>query len=183
MDPLSITTACVGLVANIGRCSVAITIFVRELRDARGDLAMISNELRSLEMVLVLLRDDFAKTSSYTLPSNLMKHLRAILKNCDEVVAEIETSLTKHRSSRLGVGGHWTLGGGKDDMHKYRSNLEAHKSALELALDVVNMSLSRETLRNTEDIRHNTAALPAIKNDTMQILQEIARLRARLPND
>ncbi|KAH7086331.1 hypothetical protein FB567DRAFT_68108 [Paraphoma chrysanthemicola] len=183
MDPLSITTACVGLVANIGRCSVAITIFVRELRDARGDLAMISNELSSLEMVLVLLRDDFARTSSYTLPATLIKHLGAILKNCDEAVAEIETSLAKHRSSRLGVGGHWTLGGGKDDMHKYRSNLEAHKSALELALDVVNMSLSRETLRNTEDIRHNTAALPAIKNDTMQILEEIARLRARLPND
>jgi hypothetical protein len=180
-EPLSIATSCITLVATIGRCAHAVTIFVREVRDARGDLEMISRELHSLTTILDLLGDDISKPSSNTLPPNLVTHIGLILKNCDGVIVEIERSLVKHQTSRLRSGGHWTLGGGKDDMTKFRSNLEAHKSALELALDMVTMTVSRETKKDTAEIRHHTAVLPDIKNDTAQILEEIARLRARLP--
>jgi hypothetical protein len=183
MDPLSIATSCVTLVATIGTCSLAITKFVREVRDARGDLQMISNELHSLGAVLVLLQDDFAGSSNNVLPPRLVDHLESILHNCNDVVTEIEKTLVKHRSSRLGRGGHWTIGGGKDDMTKFRASLEAHKSALELALEMITITVSREIKNDTTEIRYNSAAIPGIKNDTTQILNEIARLRASLPTD
>jgi hypothetical protein len=183
MDPLSIATSCATLVATIGTCSLAITRFVREVRDARGDLQMISNELHSLGAVLVLLQDDFAKSSSNVLPPRLVDHLESILHNCNDVVAEIEKALVKHRNSRLGQGGHWTIGGGKDDMTKFRASLEVHKSALELALEMVTMTVTHEIKNDTTEIRYNSAAIPGIKSDTTQILNEIARLRASLPTD
>jgi hypothetical protein len=183
MDPLSIATSCVTLVATIGNCSLAITKFIRDVRDARSDLALICNELHSLEAVLVLLQDDFAQPSNNVLPPQLVDHLGSILHNCNDVVAEIEKSLLRHRNSRLGAGGHWTIGGGKDDMTKYRTSLEAHKSALELALEMVTMTVTCDIKKDTTEIRYNSAAIPGIKNDTTQILNEIAHLRARLPAD
>ncbi|KAH8728429.1 hypothetical protein GQ44DRAFT_757349 [Phaeosphaeriaceae sp. PMI808] len=183
MDPLSVATSCVTLVATITRCSHSVTIFVREVRDARSDLDMISRELHSLKTVLVLLSDDFAKPSSKTLPPRLVEHLGSILRNCNGVVVEVERSLAKHGSSRLGRGGHWALGGGKDDMAKFRSNLEAHKTALELALELITMTITRDIKRDTTDIRRHTVVVPDIKKDTTRILEEITQLRARLPTD
>ncbi|KAH6666665.1 hypothetical protein B0J14DRAFT_705156 [Halenospora varia] len=63
-------------------------------------------------------------------------------------------------------------------MNKLRSSLEAHKSALDIALDMVSLTIARDIKANTEEIRNDTAA---IKDDTTQILAEIARLQARLP--
>ncbi|EKJ71524.1 hypothetical protein FPSE_08265 [Fusarium pseudograminearum CS3096] len=63
-------------------------------------------------------------------------------------------------------------------MGKLRSSLEAHKSALELALDMLTLSLTKDIKTDTTEIRNDTAA---IKDDTAQILQEIVQLQARLP--
>jgi len=183
MEPLAIVAACATLISAVGRCAHTIVIFVREVRDARGDLDMIARELGSLDTVLVCLQDDIAKPSSSTLPHKLVSHLGSILKSCESVVEEIEKSLAKHNSSRLGRGGHWTLGGGKDDMTKFRSSLEAHKSSLDLALDMITMTLTRDIKRDTSEIRRCASGVPDIKNDTTQILEEIRRLKARLPPD
>ncbi|KAF8861307.1 hypothetical protein BDZ45DRAFT_740374 [Acephala macrosclerotiorum] len=67
----------------------------------------------------------------------------------------------------------WVMGG-KDDMAKLRSSLEAHKSALEIAFDMATMTIAREIKADTQEIRIDTSA---IKADTTQILAEIARLQ------
>ncbi|EMT61126.1 Chitin synthase A [Fusarium odoratissimum] len=64
-------------------------------------------------------------------------------------------------------------------MEKLRSSLEAHKSALELALDMISLSLTKDIKVDTTEIRNDTTA---IKDDTALILQEIAQLQARLPD-
>jgi hypothetical protein len=61
-------------------------------------------------------------------------------------------------------------------MAKHRSSLEAHKSALELAVQMVAISIARE-------IKSDTTQIGALKSDTTNILREIERLRARLPRD
>ncbi|EWY92470.1 hypothetical protein FOYG_06023 [Fusarium oxysporum NRRL 32931] len=64
-------------------------------------------------------------------------------------------------------------------MEKLRSSLEAHKSALELALDMIFLSLTKDVKTDTTEILNDTSA---IKDDTALILQEIAQLQSRLPD-
>lgn len=180
MEPLAIVASCATLGFTVARCIQSITVFVREVRDARGDLDMIARELQSLDTVIACLKDDVAKPSSNTLPPNLATHLESTLRSCDAVVEEIVKSLAKHKSSRLGRGGHWTLGGGKDDMTKFRISLENHKSALDLALDMITMNTARDIKKDTTEICQYAAIVPEIKNDTEKIWEEIRRLRAQL---
>ena len=66
MEPLAIAASCATLGFTVARCIQSITVFVREVRDARGDLDMIARELQSLDTVLACLKDDVAKPSSNT---------------------------------------------------------------------------------------------------------------------
>jgi hypothetical protein len=181
MDPLSISVSCITLITTISRVTVAVTSFIREVRDARGDLDAISWELFSLRTVLDLLAEDTEGPHSEKLPERLRDQILDILKNCNRVVADVQSSLQKHNTSRLGRAGHWTMGGGKGDMMKFRSSLETHKTALGIALDMVAIRITRDIKIDTEEIRKDTAAIKTIKDDTTLILEEIARLQARLP--
>ncbi|CAG7562543.1 unnamed protein product, partial [Fusarium equiseti] len=89
----------------------------------------------------------------------------------------IQTCLTKYGDGWAKSKAAWALNG-KGDMQKLRSSLEAHKSALELALDMLTLSATKDIKADIAEIRHDTAA---IKGDTFQILEEIARLQERLP--
>lgn len=170
MDPLSITLACITLIGTISKVSTTLTTFVRDFRDAPTELNAVSLELQSVYLVLQnLKRDTVGPTTNSTLPSDLKQQILVIIKNCGRVVRDIESCLKKHRQSRRGIGGYWLLGGGKDDMAKYRSSLEAHKSAIGIAVQVVNVSISR-------DIKKDTGHIP-------QILKELRMLRARLPDE
>ncbi|KAH3912720.1 hypothetical protein HBI56_155850 [Parastagonospora nodorum] len=180
MDPLSISVSCITLITTITQVSVAVTNFVREVRDARGDLDAISRELVSLKSVLELLAEDTEGPHTATLPERLKDQIIDILKNCKHVVTDVEASLKKHSASRLGRAGHWAVGGGKGDMTKFRSSLETHKTALGLALDMVAITITRDIKDDTQEIRKDTAA---IKDDTALILEQIAQLQAQLPQN
>jgi hypothetical protein len=139
MDPISISASCVGLVATIAKTSIAVTSFVRDVRDARRDLDAVSRELSSLTTILELLAEDTTDKKGQLLPASLQAQITGILTNCDDVVVEIEDGLVKHKKSKLGRRGYWTIGGGQGDMSKLRATLEAHKSALEIALEMLAM--------------------------------------------
>jgi hypothetical protein len=62
--------------------------------------------------------------------------LSSVVHNNTGVVAEIEQTLQKHESTRLSKAVQWATSG-KGDMAKLRLSLEAHKSAFEIALDMV----------------------------------------------
>lgn len=138
MDPLSITVACVGLIGTIAKTSLTIKDFVHNVRGARSDLDAVSRELQSLKTLLELLADDAGNPSSGTFPETLKRQIAGITTNCEGVVSEIEKTLEKHQGTKLSKGASWAIGG-KDDMAKLRSSLEAHKSALEIAFDMVTM--------------------------------------------
>lgn len=131
MDPLSIAVSCVTLVTTVGNLSLKIHTFVREVRDARGDLDAISKELGSLKMVLELLSDDAKASNGAGFPESLIRQIAGILTNCAGVLKLIDESLTKHSGGGMRKGVKWSLAG-RDDVNKLRSNLEAHKSALDM---------------------------------------------------
>ncbi|KAH7234464.1 hypothetical protein B0J15DRAFT_407947 [Fusarium solani] len=178
MDPLSIASGCAGLITAIGGLSVKIHSFVRTCREARGDLDSVSRELLSLQTILELIKED-ASDESKPFPKTLNQHVTAILGNCNLVVTEIQTCITKYSQDRLKTRVAWAING-QGDINKLRSSLEAHKTALEIGLDMLALHLTKEIKNDTTEIRNDTAA---IKEDTTQILEEIARLQARLPRD
>jgi hypothetical protein len=130
MDPLSITATCFGLIGTIGKTSLAITGFVHDVRSARSDLDSVSRELQSLKTLLELLVDDASNPTNGTFP---------------------EKTLEKHEGNKLSKNTMWVMGG-KDDVAKLRSSLEAHKSALEIAFDMVTMYVCSALLIGIADI-------------------------------
>jgi hypothetical protein len=155
MDALSVATACLTLVGSITKLSFQIHGFVREVREARGDMDAVSRELQSLKTILEILAED-AETSTTTnstngfFPATLGRQISGIVANCGGVVVQIEQCLERHgcgerSGAGLRAGTRWSLVG-KGDMEKLRSSLEAHKSALDIALEMVTLygSMIRE---------------------------------------
>jgi hypothetical protein len=135
MDPLSISTSCVRLVASVTQVSIKIYNFVQEVRDAHADLESVKLELKSLKGVLETLSEHSA---NFIISSSLVENISGILTNCGGVLQTIETSLNKYSGGGMKNGAKWSLAG-REDMEKLRSSLETHKSALSLALEVVNL--------------------------------------------
>ncbi|KAN0091936.1 hypothetical protein V8E51_017783 [Hyaloscypha variabilis] len=177
MDPLSITVTCIGLASTITRTSLVVIGFVKDVRAARSDLDTVSRELLSVKTVLELLADDVNESTNHSIPQTLQKQIVGIVTNYTSVVVDIEETLKKHDGGKLNKAAKW-IASGKNDVAKLQSSLEAHKSALEIALDMVNLTLAREIKADTQEILNDTSA---IKQDTAQILAEIARLQEQLP--
>jgi hypothetical protein len=136
MDPLSITATCVGLASTITRTSLAVISFVKDVRSARSDLDVISRELSSLKIILELLAEDVNDSTTLSIPQTLQKQITGIITNCTGVVVDIEKTLVEHGGGRMNKAAKW-VASGKSDVAKLRLSLEAHKSALEIALDMV----------------------------------------------
>lgn len=136
MDPLSITVSCISLLTVIGKTTIVLTSFVRDVRGARSELDSISRELLSLSTILKLLAEDFDTEAGSTLPSTLQNQIAGIVENCTGVVNDIERALVRHEGARLRKAAQW-VAWGREDVVKLRGSLEAHKSALEIALDMV----------------------------------------------
>ncbi|KAG5656788.1 hypothetical protein KAF25_010341 [Fusarium avenaceum] len=179
MDPLSIASGCAGLIQAIGSLSFSIHAFVRTCREARSDLDRVSRELLSLQTVLELIQEDVVDDAT-VFPQTLERHVSGIVVNCNSVVTEIQECITKYSSdNRLKVKASWAING-QGDVAKLRSSLEAHRAALELALDMFTLHVTKDIKNDTTEIRNDTTA---IKDDTAQILAEIARLQRRLPKE
>ena len=136
MDPLSITATCVGLASTITRTSLVVISFVKDVRSARSDLDVISRELSSLKIILELLAEDVNDSTTLSIPQTLQKQITGIITNCTGVVVDIEKTLVEHGGGRMNKAAKW-VASGKSDVAKLQLSLEAHKSALEIALDMV----------------------------------------------
>jgi hypothetical protein len=136
MDPLSISTGCISLISAITKISVEVTSFVRSVRAARRDLDAISRELLSLKTLLELLADDASQNSNNAFLLTLQTQVAGIVSNCTLVLEEIGHVLKKHEGTKFTKAAHWAMSGSQD-VQKLRLSLEAHKSALEIALEMV----------------------------------------------
>jgi hypothetical protein len=138
MDPISFTATCIGLASTITRTSLIVIGFVKDVRAARSDLDAVSRELLSLKTVLELLADDVNDSNTKPIPQMLQKQITGIVTNCTGVVVDIEQTLKKHEGGKLNKAAKW-VASGKSDVVKLQLSLEAHKSALEIALDMVTL--------------------------------------------
>jgi hypothetical protein len=138
MDPLSIATGCLSLIATISRTSILIASFVKDCRAARHDLDDISRELTSVQSVLSLLKDDIATANDQAIPETLRGQINSIISNCSRVLKELDELLQRHEGERMHQAACWATTG-KRDAAKLRGTIEAHKGALNLALDLLTL--------------------------------------------
>ena len=132
---LAITVACSSLTSSIITLSKQIVTFVSDFRDARKDMDAVSRELSSLSLCIQGLRDDSSKIQ---LPESLQQNLVGVLRNCDDVTKEMRELLQKLSSENFRRRIQWSIIA-RDEMNKLRSRLEAHKSAIDIALDMISM--------------------------------------------
>lgn len=134
-DSTLVAANCAGLISTIAALSSDTHIFVRTCRDSRRDLDKVSRELQSLQSVLGLIQED-AEDEDKPFPPAIGQHVSGIVSNCNSVVLKIQSCITEYGDSRLEPKATWTVTR-QGDMQKLRTSLEAHKSALELALDML----------------------------------------------
>ncbi|KAG5664966.1 hypothetical protein KAF25_008700, partial [Fusarium avenaceum] len=175
MDPLSITTACVGLLATVTKTALAVTNFTRDCREARSDLTSITGELSQLNLVLELLRDETAVTDDRIMPESLQIHILSTINSCSSAVSKINTILDKH-TGKTGMLRWATFG--KNEVAGLRTSLEAYRGSLSLVLELVSVSLSKAIRNDTTAIRTDVYDIKQDTSQISQIMDELVRLRA-----
>ncbi|KAI0972406.1 hypothetical protein F4678DRAFT_471922 [Xylaria arbuscula] len=174
-DPLSIASGAIAVITATTQTVSAIYKFIRDCKEARADLTQLTGELSELNLILELIRDENAAATKNCLPDALQTQIQAMLTSCTTTVQQIENTLTKCRGKSGPL--RWTTLE-KERVMALKSSLEAFKSGLSLALETVNLSMTREIKHITETIQDTTLE---IKRDTNEILEEIYKLRDQLP--
>ncbi|KAI1308338.1 hypothetical protein F5Y03DRAFT_350711 [Xylaria venustula] len=174
-DPLSIASGAIAVITATTQTVSAIYKFIRDCKEARADLTQLTGELSELNLILELIRDENAAATKDCLPDALQTHIQAMLTSCTTTVQQIENTLARCRGKSGPL--RWTALE-KERVMALKSSLEAFKSGLSLALETVNLSMTREIKYTTETILDTTVE---IKRDTNEILEEIYKLRDQLP--
>ena len=129
------------MTATATKLADTITRFVRDVRAARADLDAVSRELGSLKLILLTLEDEFTDDGFkdvVEIPETLKKQIHDMIGNCQAVLLDIDRLLEDQKTSRIGEASRWTLTG-KGDVKKLQYSLEAHRSVLDIALELVNV--------------------------------------------
>lgn len=141
MDPFSISTACVGLIAAIAQLSSQIRTFTSQFKDARNDMQEVLQELEALSRSLQHMRDD-QQMERY--PVSLRQNFLDALRHCDHVTKQMGALLAKLSSAKLFARFQWTLSK-RAKLMDLKSRLEGHKSTIAIALLVASMSVLAST--------------------------------------
>ncbi|KAM0809790.1 hypothetical protein AB5N19_10137 [Seiridium cardinale] len=180
MGGSSITTDCIELGNTISRASLVLNEFVREVREARADLDAVSRELHSLQSVLDLLKDDAG-----ALPSRVATETPALLQQCNRVVSELDADLLALDGSALTrpqKRSQW-ISVGKRQIAELMPTIEAHRTMLGLALDLVGVTHGRELHDSSEqggqDDTENEERLAEVRNGAIRIVGEMSVARKK----
>ena len=138
MDPASLSLGCIALLPPIMTAYTTVTKFILEVRDARREMNMVQLELVSLRSILEILAQDTKDCPENVFPASLVEDIRSIIANCDGVVKQIEQCIKAHTDDKTSKSVKWALFG-RENMLKYQSNLNAYKSALNMAIEILNL--------------------------------------------
>ncbi|KAJ6008191.1 hypothetical protein N7540_012167 [Penicillium herquei] len=176
-DPEAIAKACHGLLLATAITKINITESARNYPDAAADTTTIKSELSELQKVLELLNS--SSEEKVNIPESLQTHVMTVLDNCNTVIIQINRLLENNpedgESSKPASG--W-----KHEMAAIRMSLATNRISLNLALQLVSLSLAKTTQDHTTAIRGEVIS---VKQDTgliVVILEELGRLRSIVAN-
>ena len=135
MDPFSVSTACIGLVATVAQLSIQIKSFISQTRDAPAEWQAVTTELDSLSFGL----HNLGECSKFVeLSEAYRSQFVTTAENCHEVVKEMKQLLDRLSSGGFFKRAEWALSG-RDKMLSLKTSLEAHKSAVILAVTTTHL--------------------------------------------
>ncbi|RMJ15707.1 hypothetical protein CDV36_004617 [Fusarium kuroshium] len=155
--------------------------FIVDCRDARSDLSAVNRELSDLKLTLNILEDllpDGRQTKD-PLPSSIRDDIRSIIKNCLDVAKEIDDVLLGNRGRFEAVS--WAAKG-KQKVNSLRAVLEAHRRALNLAVDTITLAMTKSIKNDTEYILRPGTPEPVSGRPSTFIATEAA-LGISVPNE
>lgn len=135
---MEIAASCIAFAQVADKTIGTIRGFIIDCRDARSDLSAVNWELSELKLTLNILEDlvpDGSETGD-PLPSSIRDDIRSIIKNCLDAAKEIDDVLVEHRGRFAAVS--WAAKG-KQKVNSLKAVLEAHRRALNLAVDTITL--------------------------------------------
>ena len=138
MDPASIVglvAACVGLVDHSLKATSAVRQVIQACNEARRDLLTTTGNLRQIELVMHLFKDDLSSDKASKLPESLRDQLLSVIEECNGTLRELDRVLSKYKTrSQL----RWAVGG-KDKIQYLNRLLNAHIRSFSLSIDMAQM--------------------------------------------
>lgn len=138
MDPLSITSGCVGIMGAIVKTSSTIREFVRDVRESRSQLGGTAHQLAELEMTISLVKDDHnAENGSFAdhMPESVTRQTATVIQSCRDVLDELDTTMDKYNPRKHRTPLKWAFKG-KDEVAALNKQLEAHPRTLQISLEI-----------------------------------------------
>lgn len=135
---MEIAASCIAFAQVADKTIRTIRGFIIDCRDARTDLSAVNRELSELKLTLNILEDlvpDGSQTED-PLPSSIRDDIRDIIKNCLDAAKDIDDVLMEHRGRFAAVS--WAATG-KQKVNSLKAVLEAHRRALNLAVDTITL--------------------------------------------
>jgi len=140
-------------------------------------LTTVSRELSELTIVLELLKDDTAASDDSVIPEPLQKQILSIITNCTTVVSKINNVLDSYKEGSKISTIKWVVSG-KGEIASLRMSLEAHRGSLNLALELMSISVSKAIKHDNSAIHDTVVEMKEDTSQIPQILAELERLRA-----
>ncbi|KAK3313994.1 hypothetical protein B0H66DRAFT_643453 [Apodospora peruviana] len=167
MDPFSITAGCVGIMASIERTFVAIRDFVRDVREARGELSTTTRHLSELKMTISLINnghtpDPAASSAPTPVPESITLQTVTVIGSCRDIIGELDVLMDKYSPRCHRTPLKWALTG-KNDVSSLNKQLEAHARTLAMVLEISTLAVSKS-------IKADTRALGVI-SDRIDIIE------------
>ena len=179
MDPISLVTACIGTLAGVAQLTAQINSLTSGFADAKRDLGHVSRELVSIGVCLEALREAPFKDD---LPASLLRKLVAVVTNCETVCSEIAALLKKLASGSMLQRLSWTFKQ-RERADRLRGSLEAHKSALDIALELGAITQLHELQVRTKSIKDDTVALRASLALVEQMAEQVQAMSLQVQRD
>lgn len=141
MDGLSVAASCIAVIQAADQTYKIISQFVRDCKDAKNDLAVVSQELFTLTRTLTQLKDlvpDGCNFADNDLTNNTKRDIHEIVSSCLAVASEIDDILSGHEGKLAALS--WATRG-KRKVATSKVLLETNRRALSLAVDTITLSV------------------------------------------
>ena len=135
MDRQALIESCNELLKTVSSTGRSLDAFVRRARDSRRDLDGVSRELHSLKNVLKLIVGDFQSPTATDIQTSFLEQLSDILAACKKAVLEIDLEISKGANTDSKQKATWCMER-RGVICTLLPTLKAHKSALDIALDM-----------------------------------------------
>jgi hypothetical protein len=139
MDPLSIASACAGLISGLITTSTAIGRITNDARQMRPEVQAMQEEVTQLQGVTTNLEETLRQCDASDIPNSDGERLMAVITSCNAYLKVLRTTLDKYNVEAGPIrAASWALSG-QGKVKDIRDKLAAQQDALSFMLVVLSV--------------------------------------------